>query len=181
MPYEYELLNFTKESPEGMLMTAKVNGKPQYIVARMLKNLSNNSNIVEVKNARDKLVLHIQTGNTIRLKVVNKYDGESGNIDKVRDIGRGIDLIHINGKGWFFGRRTNKKFADLIKKKNVNNAVTVWGMNRKEAENMWNRENGKYLGGSKVKGKRVLKNGRMAGYVRQKNGSYRWQFLKKKD
>lgn len=34
--------------------------------------------------------------------------------------------------------------------------------------------------GPKVKGKRVLKNGTMAGYVRQKDGSYRWRFLKRR-
>ena len=34
--------------------------------------------------------------------------------------------------------------------------------------------------GSKVKGKRILKNGTVAGYVRQKDGSYKWRFLKRR-
>ena len=43
-------------------------------------------------------------------------------------------------------------------------------------------ENGMELkGGSKqkIKGRRVLKNGAHAGYVRQKDGSYKWSFIKK--
>ena len=39
---------------------------------------------------------------------------------------------------------------------------------------------GQYKGGSKVKGRRVLKNGAHAGYVKQKDGTWKWSFLSKK-
>jgi len=34
-------------------------------------------------------------------------------------------------------------------------------------------------GGKQVRGRRVLKNGAVAGYVKQKNGKWKWSFLKR--
>ena len=36
-----------------------------------------------------------------------------------------------------------------------------------------------HQGGSKVRGRRVLKNGAVAGYIKQKNGTWKWSFLKR--
>jgi hypothetical protein len=42
------------------------------------------------------------------------------------------------------------------------------------------REMDQHTGGSKVRGRRVLKNGAHAGYVKQKDGTWKWSFLSKK-
>jgi len=70
----------------------------------------------------------------------------------------------IDTKQKYRGNSHKKKFIqDTIKM--INNLLPQRGGSKK---------------GPKVKGKRVLKNGTVAGYVRQKDGSYKWRFLKRR-
>ena len=54
------------------------------------------------------------------------------------------------------------------------------GFNKNTATNMVEKLNNHQYGGSQVRGRRVLKNGAIAGYVKQSNGTWKWSFLSKK-
>ena len=164
-------------------------------VRQLNGNLSTKSNIIGATpdihgSDGDNLIVYIKTPNGIRTKIIEyrRFDPQPENkIDDVRVLNNGHwILIHVENEGWFFDSFHNNEFVQIAKKwqkkKNVNTAVEKWGINRREAEKLWNKRNGKYSGGSKaqqVKGKRVLKNGTVAGYVRQRDGSYKWRFLKR--
>jgi hypothetical protein len=64
-------------------------------------------------------------------------------------------------------------------KRMIIEGVANLSMTTNEAFEMLNKlSNLNLSGGAKVRGRRVLKNGAHAGYVRQKDGSYKWRFLK---
>lgn len=59
-------------------------------------------------------------------------------------------------------------------------SIMNYGFNKNKATEMVKELNNNQYGGSQVRGRRVLKNGTVAGYVKQKNGTWKWSFLSKK-
>ena len=102
---------------------------------------------------------------------------------KVETINPNDKFLSIN-----LGHISSKLKKRLLKRRYSKNQLNNKSKKRKEQiDNIIEKINTLKLkkGGSnkkepKVKGKRVLKNGTVAGYVRQRDGSYKWRFLKRK-
>ena len=74
-------------------------------------------------------------------------------------------------------RKTLGHFGVNATKQNLNNARRAPGSRTKYSGMGQSRRGGSKKSKMQVKGRRVLKNGAVAGYVKQRDGTWKWRFL----
>ena len=134
-----------------------------------------------------------QRFNTNKNKTKKNYARRLGENPSVRNK---LQVLHDTGhKNKYYGKRMNELnrgsgdgVLRKLRKHRAKKKYTSNGARNARGELLNNtirqlsEELGgepKVRGGSKVRGRRVLKNGTVAGYVQQKNGTWKWSFLAK--